>query len=262
MSVGVVVPAYRPDVDRLVDYLGTVRDEVHPERVLVVVDDPKPTTVDRLSAVDRVEIDAVPYRRGKGAAVTVGFEALDTDVLSFVDADGSTPAASFARVVAAVAEDGADLAVGSRRHPDATVERHQSRLRRRMGDGFARLARALLDVSLYDYQCGAKAISAEGWTAVRPHLYEAGFAWDIELVAVAGALDLSVVEVPVTWHDRPASTVSPIRTPLGMLRGLAAAHHRARRLGDHPIHSAVPAESRALVERDPRGEERPGRSEN
>jgi len=249
MSVGVVVPAYRPDVDRLVDYLATVDERLGPDRVRVVIDDPRPATLERLSALDGVEIDALPYRRGKGAAVTAGFEALDTDVLSFIDADGSTPADSIQRVVAAVAEGRADLTVGSRRHPDADVRRHQTRLRRHMGDAFVRLARTLLDVSLHDYQCGAKAISAEGWTAVRRHLYEPGFAWDIELVAAAGALGLTVVEVPVTWHDRPESTVSPVRTPLRMLRGLAAAHHRARRLVDHPLHSAVPGDAAALIDR-------------
>jgi len=246
VSVGVVVPAYRPDVDRLVAYLDALSERLDPEALRVELDDPDPATVDRLTGV--AEVNAVPYRRGKGAAVTAGFEALDTDVLAFVDADGSTPADSFAQVVAPTVEGRADLAVGSRRHPDATVTTHQSRLRRRMGDGFARLARTLLDVSLYDYQCGAKAITAEGWATVRSHLYEAGFAWDIELVAVAGALDLRVVEVPITWRDHPESTVAPVRTSLGMARGLLAAHHRARRLENHPLHRAVPTESSALVE--------------
>jgi hypothetical protein len=178
-------------------------------------------------------------RRGKGAAITDGFEALETDVLAFADADGSTPAGSMAEVVAPVVEGSAALAVGSRRHPDATVRSHQTLVRRRLGDAFAALAGMLLEVRLYDYQCGAKALSADAWRQVRGHLYEPGFAWDVELVAITVALELSVVEVPIVWEDQPGSTVSPIRSSWGFGRTLLAARHRAKLLADDPLHAAI-----------------------
>ena len=251
-SVGVVVPAYRPDVSRLRAYVEAIDEAIAPATIVVELDAPRegvPAVLADLPA----RIEAVPYRRGKGAAITAGFERLETDVYAFVDADGSTPVHSLERVLEHVTDVSVDLAVGSRRHPDANVTSHQTFARRFLGDGFAWLAGHLLAVDLYDYQCGAKAITGEAWARVRDHLYEPGFAWDVELVAMAGALDLDVVEVPIEWEDRPGSTVSPVRTSFALLRALLAARHRAKQLSDSRLHTAIAArreEPTALVEQD------------
>ncbi len=248
-SVGVVIPAFRPDVDRLGAYVHDVRAELAPDSIRVEVDDP---TADVATALPELpaSVNASPYRRGKGAAVTAGFEALDTDVLAFVDADGSTPASELGRVVDAVGE--TDLAVGSRRHPDATIISHQTFARRFLGDGFAWLARRMLEARLYDYQCGAKALTRGAWKAVRAHLYEPGFAWDVELVAMAGALELDLAEIPITWEDMPGSTVSPLRTSLRLGRALFVARHRAKQIRNSRVHTAIAAthdDPTALVDR-------------
>jgi glycosyltransferase involved in cell wall biosynthesis len=251
-GVGVVVPAYRPDVERLSAYVRVLHEELDPVAVRIELDAPAEDVADALAPLPAT-VNAVPDRRGKGAAVTAGFEALGTDVLAFADADGATPAPWLADVVAPVREGRADLAVGSRRHPGATVATHQTFVRRHMGDLFAWAARQLLDVELHDYQCGAKAITADGWERVRGHIYESGFAWDVELIAVAGALDLRVAEIPVEWHDHPGSTVSPVRDSLGLGRALVAARHRAKQLRDSRLHTAIAqqrGEPPALVERE------------
>jgi len=251
-SVGIVVPAFRPDVDRVRSYVAALDDRLDPAEIRIELDDPNAGVPERLADLPAT-VNAVPYRRGKGAAITAGFEAIDTDVRSFADADGSTDVDSFARIVDRVSSGTADLAVGSRRHPDATVHSHQTFARRFLGDGFAWLAGHLLAVSLHDYQCGAKAITADGWNLVRDHLYDAGFAWDVELVAIAGALDLDVAEVPIDWEDRPGSTVSPVRTSLNMGTALLRARHRAKRIRNSRLHTAIAArreEGPALIEKD------------
>ncbi|KTG09754.1 dolichol-P-glucose transferase [Haloprofundus marisrubri] len=250
-SVGVVVPAYRPDVDRLAAYIDALTETLAPETVRVELDAPTPEVVEATSSLPAT-VNVSPVRRGKGAAVTAGFEALSTDVRSFVDADGSTPAESFAAVLAPVLDDDADLSVGSRRHPEATVTAHQTLARRRLGDGFAWLAKRLLDAELYDYQCGAKAMTAEAWTDVRGHLYEPGFAWDVELVAVAAASNHALAEVPVEWEDRPGSTVSPVRTSFDLARSLLSARHRAKLIREDRLHALLDARrspTPSLVER-------------
>ncbi|WP_436907188.1 glycosyltransferase [Halosimplex marinum] len=249
-SVGIVVPAFRPDVDRLADYVRALDEELAPEAIRIELDDADERVVAALSDLPAT-VGVSPYRRGKGAAVTAGFEALEADVLGFVDADGSTAPGEFADVLAAI-EDGADVAVGSRRHPDSTITSHQTFARRFLGDGFAWLARRMLDADLYDYQCGAKAITAESWEAVRRHLYEPGFAWDVELVAMAGALELDVAEVPITWEDKPGSTVSPVRTSLRLARALLSSRHRAKQIRNSRVHNAIAAtreDPTALVDR-------------
>jgi len=251
-SVGVVLPAYRPDVAQLGTYITDIQNALTPETVVVELDAPRDGVPEKLASLP-VDVDAVPYRRGKGAAITAGFERLDTDVLAFADADGSTPVASLDEVLDPVRSGRADLAVGSRRHPDAEVASHQTFARRFLGDGFAWLAGQLLDASLYDYQCGAKAIDATAWERVRDHLYEPGFAWDVELIAIAAALDQRIDEIPIEWEDQPGSTVSPLRTSLDLFQALLTARHRSKQLRDDSFHTALAEhldEPTALVEKD------------
>ena len=247
-DVGVVVPAYRPDVDALRAYVDAVHEAVAPAVLRVELDAPAPDVAEAVRSLD-ADVHISETRRGKGQAITDGFEALDTAVLAFADADGSTAAHSLGAVVDAV-RDGADLAVGSRRHPDATVDGHQSFVRRRFGDGFARLARVGLDVDVYDFQCGAKALTAETWSLVRSHLYESGFAWDFELLAVANTLGCSIAEVPVEWQDHPDSTVPPLRTTLSFVRALGAVRHRTAAMRGEGWHSRLVADRTPLVEDD------------
>ncbi|MFB6299117.1 MAG: glycosyltransferase [Halobacteriales archaeon] len=252
-SLGMVVPAYRPDVETLISYVDALETELSPRTIRIELDAPKSAVVDRLKAADLpATIHVADYRRGKGAAITYGFERLETDIRAFVDADGSTTVDSMADVVAAVRDDGADLGVGSRRHPASTVRSHQTYARRWLGHGFAWLARQLLDAKLFDYQCGAKAIRASTWQAVRSHLYEPGFAWDVELIAMTAALGYTIAEIPIVWEDHPGSTVSAIDTPMALARGLLAARHRAKLLSDDPLHKAIEsyrADEPALVDR-------------
>lgn len=250
-SVGIVLPAYEPDVGRLARYIRDISTSLDPSVLRIELDAPSAGVVAELADLP-AEVHVADRRRGKGAAVTAGFEALETDVLVFADADGSTPVASLGEVIAPVREGTADLAIGSRRHPDATVRAHQTYGRRWLGNGFAWIARRLLDVHCYDYQCGAKGITRAAWTAVRSHLYEPGFAWDIELLAMADALGYEISEIPISWDDQPGSTVAPIDTAVEMARALFSARHRARLLRDDPLHRALQAyrsESTALVNR-------------
>jgi hypothetical protein len=270
-SLGLVVPAYRPDVERLAGYVRDCQERLAPATVRVELDAPDPGVAEacREALPEGTVLNVAPNRRGKGAAITAGFEALEPDhgVLAFADADGSTPAASLAEIVAHVrppdsgdaggspvgAADRGALAIGSRRHPDSRVVGHQTLARRRLGDAFAWLARRLLEADCYDYQCGAKAITADAWREVRDHLYEPGFAWDVELVAMTAALGLRVVEVPIEWEDQPGSTVDPVGTAFALGTALLTARHRAKRVQDSRLHDAIAATRErdvALVDRD------------
>ena len=256
MELGIVVPAYDPDVGRLRSYVQALAATFESATIRIQLDGPEPGVQEALDDLPAV-VNVSPVRRGKGAAITQGFEALDADVLAFADGDGSTPPESLSAVIDPLLAGKADLSVGSRRHPDAEIGSHQTYARRWLGDAFAWLARRLLDATLYDYQCGAKAITRDAWERVRSHLYEPGFAWDVELVAMAGGLDLRIVEVPITWHDQPDSTVSPVSTSIDMGRNLLISRHRAKLLADDALHSAIAAyreRPAALVDRPEPGE--------
>lgn len=240
---GIVIPAYEPDISLLLSYVDRLDRVVDPARIHVEIDDPESMeTVERIRE-SPATVNSSPTRRGKGAAVSDGFDRLGTERLAFVDADGSTPAKSVVALLDALER--GTICVGSRRHPDARVVSNQSPLRRSLGDAFAWTARRVLDVALYDYQCGAKAMDQTTWRTVRDHITASGFAWDIELVAFADALGIDVTEVPVDWEDHPDSTVDPLSATVELGLTLVKVRHRARRLdeSDRPYSREDPAGS-------------------
>lgn len=239
-SLGIVIPAFRPDVRLLVAYIHDLQDGLEPASIRVELDDPRSPDIVEEIAQTGVTVSVSRDRRGKGAAITAGFEALDTDVRMFLDADGSTLVTSVAAILQPIFDGAADVSAGSRRHPASTVTSHQTIARRYLGDVFAAAARRALPTELYDYQCGAKALTAEAWDHTRTHLYEEGFAWDLELLAVAGALGLTVAEIPIIWEDKPGSTVDPIDATIDMGWALLAIRHRSKAIDGHPIHTAFP----------------------
>jgi glycosyltransferase involved in cell wall biosynthesis len=252
-SLGIVLPAYDPDVSRLRWYADAIEEQIGPAELLIEIDAPSPGVLERLADAPAT-VHASDRRRGKGAAITAGFERLETDRLAFADADGATPVADVERVVRGL--DGADVSVGSRRHPDAGILTEQSIARKLLGDGFAWVARRLLPVKLYDYQCGAKAITAPAWRRIRNDLRRPGFAWDLEFVTLAYARGHEIAEVPITWEDQPNSKVDPIGTSLELGIALLRLRHRNKRIEGSRLHRLLDGQvterdsARPLVDRD------------
>jgi glycosyltransferase involved in cell wall biosynthesis len=238
MPIGIVIPAFEPNANQLLQYIQAIDERLSPARIIVELDSPLPGTSEVLSE-SVATIHTADHRRGKGAAITAGFEALETETLVFCDADGSTPAHSLARIIEPVRGGECDISIGSRRHPDAQVTAHQTHGRRLLGFVFAQLAKTVTETDLYDYQCGAKALSANAWQMIRSHLYQPGFSWDIELLAIASALGERIREVPIEWVDKPGSTVAPIRDSLRMLWGLLLAQHQVQLLKGRKLHTLL-----------------------
>lgn len=238
-TLGIVIPAFRPNISRLVSYIERLQEHLDPATIHVELDDPQPETdIERIGETSAI-VKTSSSRRGKGRSIIDGFEALNTDIRMFLDADGATPPESAASVLEPLVAGQADVSTGSRRHPDSVTPVHRTVARRYLGNAFSLLAQILLPVQLYDYQCGAKALTAEAWTTIRTHLYESGFAWDFELLAISDAIGLSIAEVPIKWIDKPGSTVDPIKTMTEFARALLVVRHRALAIQGHPIHTAL-----------------------
>lgn len=227
-DVGLVLPAYQPNVQRLARYADELSEEIEPTVLRIELDAPREGDVAALEAPSR-EVHTSPQRRGKGAAIMRAFDELDTDVLAFVDADASTAVPSFRRVVEGVG-DGTDVAVGSRRHPDAHVT-GRSALRETMSSGLVWLAKGCFDVQLNDYQCGAKALRREVWLDVGDGIEEQGFAWDMELLVAANSAAYTIEEIPVRWRGGAASSMNLVSTVGEFGKALVSIRRRAERHG-------------------------------
>lgn len=232
-SIGVVIPAYQPELSSLMDYISEIHSKLSPETIRIEIDAPSQKLEDLLTKYD-VDVSVSRDRRGKGAAIMAGFDALDTDIYLFADADGSVPATSVRDIVRPILNNIADVSIGSRRHPDSNIVNHQTMLRRFLGDVFAAGARYMLPTQCKDYQCGAKAVTSEAWSSIGHHCYEPGFAWDLEFVSIAGSLGYKISEVPITWEDHPNSTVAPFSTSIELATALIDVKRRTDAISTSP----------------------------
>jgi RNase H-fold protein (predicted Holliday junction resolvase) len=231
--VGIVIPAFDPDPARLVGTAEQLVDHLAPATLRIELDCPDPVTsaaLARLSArASTVSVHTADRRRGKGAAIAAGFDAVapETDVVAFVDADGATDVDAVGALIGTAAQT-QQLVVGSRHHPDATIGHQQQPLRRLMSRAFITLAGWVLPVRLSDYQCGAKALPAAAWLRLRSAVTAGGFGFDLWLITAAADLDVGVHELPVAWTDRSGSTVAPVPTIVELAGTLVAIARRPR----------------------------------
>jgi dolichyl-phosphate beta-glucosyltransferase len=144
--------------------------------------------------------------RGKGRAVTKGMMSSSATYVGFCDADLATPAAAISDALRLL-EEGWAVVVGSRHCAGASYAAEQPLLRR-LGSAAFRSAARDISGGIQDTQCGFKFFTREAAQRVFAHTRIGGFAFDVEVLARAHALDLAVKEMPVCWSDRPGSTFS------------------------------------------------------
>ena len=71
-----------------------------------------------------------------------------------------------------------------------------------------------------DSQCGFKMFTADAERSIFPRVTVDGWAFDVEVLAIARAQRLRVVEVPIEWHYRAESRLNMLRDGWQMLREL------------------------------------------
>jgi hypothetical protein len=142
------------------------------------------------------------------------------DLVLMTDADLSTPIEELERLLARL-RDGAQVAIGSRKMPGASIEVHQPFLREAMGRIFTWLtSRLVVDVS--DVTCGFKLFTRRAATAIFSRTTLDDWSFDAEVLFLARRLGLGIVEVPVAWRDVPGTKVhrgrDAVRSALGLAR--------------------------------------------
>jgi glycosyltransferase involved in cell wall biosynthesis len=230
MDVAIVIPAYMPDNTTLQTYTDQITESICPDTVRIELDAAQENP--ELDFTHSVTVNSVKNRRGKGKAITDGFNSVSADILCFVDGDGSVPINSINRVIDSIKSKTCDIAIGSRRLPGSIIHSHQTIVRRLMGKVLVRTANVTLSNSLSDYQCGVKCITQEAWKEISSHCAEEGFAWDLEFLTIADILGYEITEIPIEWEDHPDSTVNPVYAPINFMKALLRVKMYSNRIQD------------------------------
>ena len=230
-ALSVVVPAYN-EARRLKTTLPALVNVVDGAGAeLIVVDDGSDDDTAAVAAAHLADLPGskvvrLPLNSGKGAAVRAGVAHARGRSIVFMDADLATDLGDLPALVDAL--DTADVAIGSRVLPASTVE-GATTARARMGRTFNRLSRAVTGLDLRDTQCGFKAFRAPVAQLLFHLGVVDGFAFDVEILALAKRMGYRVTEVPVHWHAVAESRVDVVRDPARMLRDVVLTQARWRR---------------------------------
>jgi dolichyl-phosphate beta-glucosyltransferase len=206
----VLIPAYNEErrLSRVLEsWAGHLRRSGLDAALRVIDNGSSDRTAD---IVDRFAAQGVPVavtgcsKRGKGAAVIRGALTSTARYVGFVDADLATPTETIDIAVRRLRA-GHEVVIGSRRCAGASYVSRQPFIRRVGGTGFRLLSRRHSG-AVADTQCGFKFFQAYAARQIFRDMRLSGFAFDLEIVARAHRLGLSITEVPVAWSDQGDST--------------------------------------------------------
>ncbi|MFN8017907.1 MAG: polyprenol monophosphomannose synthase [Acidimicrobiales bacterium] len=208
MSALVVIPTYQ-EAENIEDVLARVREEV-PDASVLVVDDGSPDgTADLAEAVGErlgnVDVLRRTAKSGLGPSYRAGFAwGLEQGhtILIEMDADLSHDPAVLPLLIAAVADDGVDLAIGSRYVPGGAVPGWPTS-RRLLSQWGNRYVGLMLRMPVRDATAGFRAYRAEilekvGLDQVRAD----GYGFQIEMAYEVSKAGGQIREIPITFRDR------------------------------------------------------------
>jgi dolichyl-phosphate beta-glucosyltransferase len=218
VDLSIVVPAYNeelrlsPTLARLHAYLSKqpLRYEI-----IVVDDGSKDATC---ALVEKTALEMPHLRlvrqmpnRGKGAAVRLGMLSARGQIRVMCDADGSMPPEQLPALLAPIIACETSISIGSRYAPGAKTDVKQPKYRVL----WSRLCNKVIQRSLVpgvkDTQCGFKAFTAETARELFTVARIDGWAFDLEILALAKRRGMAVREVGVEWSDDGRSRVNPLK---------------------------------------------------
>jgi len=157
-------------------------------------------------------------RKGRGFALKQTWGASQMDIVSYMDVDLSTGLAAFPPLIRAIAEEGYDVATGSRLAAESRITR--SLKRRVLTRGYNTLIKAMFFTRFSDAQCGFKAVSREAAQRIIPLIEDNNWFFDTELLILAEKMGYRVKDVPVEWVEDMDTRVKIGATVMEDLRGL------------------------------------------
>ena len=216
VDLSVIIPAFNeerrigPTLERLHAQLSARSASYE----VVVVDD---GSRDRTREVVEAAAARIPNiilvcqrpNRGKGAAVRRGMLAARGKIRVMWDADCSMPPEELPRLLAPIVAGKAEIAIGSRYAAGARTVK-QPRYRVIWSRLCNKFIQRWLVPRVLDTQCGFKAFTSAAAMNLFGSATIDGWAFDLEILALARRRGFAIEEVGVEWKDDGNSRVNPL----------------------------------------------------
>jgi dolichol-phosphate mannosyltransferase len=201
-ELSIIIPAYNEErsiektVRKTIDALGELTDNYE----LIIVDDgSKDKTLDELTQFTlnykktRIRVIKNGENVGKGFAVKHAAEYSTGKTVVLLDADMEINPSQIKMYVEWLKY--YDICIASKRHPRSVYQ--APFIRKVMSLAFNKLVNLFVGLNLSDTQSGLKAMCGDDFKRIMNAIVVKRYAYDVEVLAVAKLLNLSVCELPV-----------------------------------------------------------------
>ena len=264
LYLSVIIPAYN-EAERLPNTLLRLHQYLtagsFPYEIVVVLDGPTDDTravlrnltaeLPNLRVIDR------SVNRGKGYTVREGMLEVSGQIRLFTDADNSTDIAHFDKMkpffdrgypVVIASRDPRDALQAQQTVPQAAYKRIFSRI----GNWLVQL---LAVRGIHDTQCGFKAFRADAAERIFSKTTIERWGFDIEVLALARALNYQIGIIPAHWinddrsHVRLADYLRVLADTLAVRHNFMARRYDIARVAPHSVNAGGSAELADLPKR-------------
>jgi glycosyltransferase involved in cell wall biosynthesis len=227
-SVDIAIPVYNEQL-QLKQSLTKLRAAIADERLrkykinLIIVNNASTDTTPRIAKQLAARFRNIKFlslpEKGRGRALMACWQQSKADILAYTDVDLSADLAFLKDLLDAVAEKGADIAIGSRLSKGSKVY-GRTLSRELMSRGYNLIIRLFFRANFKDAQAGFKAISRDVFRKLAPAIKNRNWFFDSEMLIIAVKAGFTIKEIPISWRDDPGSTVKVAKTAKEDLLGL------------------------------------------
>lgn len=229
VALAIILPAYNEEAT-----IAAVIEDFYrkrPDAFIVVVDN---NSRDNTNALARQTLQALGARgivllerkQGKANAVRRAFRDIDAEIYVMADADNTYRASELDKLLAPVLAGEADMVVGDR-HADGDYAKENKRPLHEFGNGLVRgIINTMFGTHLGDILSGYRVFSRR-FVKTYPILVR-GFELETDLTLHALDKNLTLVELPISYFDRPEGSVSKLNTVRDGMRVLYTIMHIVR----------------------------------
>ncbi len=207
----VILPAYNEGnaiCRNLLEASGIIGKSFTNYQLIAVNDGSSDNTFSEIkrAACSDTHIAYISYEanKGKGNAITTGVSYANSSYTAFLDSDLELPPDMLIDFYREMQSRNADIAIGSKLHPDSQLE--YPAIRRFLSMGYYFLLKLMFRLKIKDTQTGIKMFKSSVIIPICDSLNTHGYAFDIEILAKAAKKGYSIIEMPVRLHFNRSRT--------------------------------------------------------
>jgi glycosyltransferase involved in cell wall biosynthesis len=173
-------------------------------------------------------------QKGRGRALRRAWQKSCADIVCYMDVDLSTRLDHLPELLGAIAQEGYDVATGSRLLKESRTAR--SLKREIISQVYNAFVKVVLSTHFSDAQCGFKALSRRAVETIVPQIEDQSWFFDTELLVLAERQGYRIKDIPVVWVEDDDSRVKVLRTAWDDIKGVIRLRRQLwRRLAAAPV---------------------------